>query len=155
MSSAVTTAYDNLLTRLAAVLTLGAGWHQIPNAYDIPSNSFTFLKQGYGLAIGSATNGRRELSCNIHVDRTFIVSIAREVFKLDGDASGYGTVSKDLMEDLKLVIKDFETNATLNDGLINLSYENDSGVQAIEGDDFSAMYVSANFKAILIENLNV
>lgn len=151
--SKVSTAYDNLITRLAAVFTSGSGWLQIPNGYDIPANADGFLRQGYGLAIGAGVNAKREVGGHYHVDRKFTVSISREVFKLDGDASGYGSVAKSLFEDLKLVISDFETNQTLNSGQIFCSYESDSGIQAVQGDGFAFMYLSAEFSVILIEDL--
>jgi hypothetical protein len=153
MSSAITTAYDNLLTRIAAVLTANDGWLQIPNAYDVASNSDSFLKQGYGIKIGSGVNAKRQLGNQMHIDRKFSLIISREVCATDGDTSTYGSVAKQLFEDLKLVINDFETNTTLNSGLIFCSYESDGGVQPVRGDNYSVVYVSAEFTTILIENL--
>lgn len=154
MSSAITTAVDALITRIGAVLTSGNGWLQIPNAYDIPSNAKGFLRQGFAVAIGAGTNSKLQLCNTLTVDRRFALSLSREVFKTDGDASGYNSIAKQLYEDLKLVIKDFETNSTLNTGLIFCGYESDSGIRPIEGDDFSGMFLSAEFKVQLIENLN-
>jgi hypothetical protein len=154
MSTKVSTAYDNLLTRLAAVFTSGSGWLQIPNGFDVPSNANGFLRQGYGLAIGQGVNKNRELSLQISIDRTFVVSISREVFKTDGDASGYGTVAKQLMEDLFSLVADFEKNTTLNTGQIFCHYESDNGIQPIENGDFSGVYVSATFTVALFEDIN-
>jgi hypothetical protein len=154
MSTAITTAYDNLVSRVAAVLTSGNGWLQIPNGWDVPSNAKGFLRQGYGLAIGAGVNAKLQLSLKLSVERKFTLSIAREVFKTDGDADGYATVAKQLFEDLKLVIKDFETNTTLNGGQIFCSYVSDTGIQPIESQDFSGMFVQSDFSVILIEDLN-
>lgn len=154
MSSAITTAYDALVTRLTAVLTTGNGWLQIPNGNDIPSNARGFLRQGWGLSIGAGVNSNLQLCNTLTVDRKILISIAREVFKTDGDASGYGSVAKQLFEDLKLVIKDFETNTTLNTGILFTGYVSDSGIQPIESDDFSGMFLSAEFKVRMFEVLN-
>lgn len=151
--SAITTVYDAMVTRVSAVLTSGNGWLQIPNAYDIPSNAKGFLRQGFGVSLGSGTNSKLQLCNTLTVDRRIIVSLSREVFKTDGDVDGYATVAKQLFEDLKLVIADFETNVTLNTGTLFCEYLSDTGIQAIESDDYSGMYISADFKVQIFENL--
>lgn len=152
--SNISTAYDALLARLVVLFTSGSGWLQIPNGMDVPSNSEGFLKKGYGLAVGSSTNTKRQLSCTLSTDRIFKVSIARESFLTDGDTSGYDTIQKTLMEDLFSVIRDFEKNITLNGGQIFAEYVSDTGVLPIEGDSFNFVYVSCDFKISLFDNLN-
>lgn len=150
----VSVAYDNLLARLLLLFPLADGWLQIPNALDIPSNSFGFLRQGFGLAIDSGVNTNRELSCHVSIDRTFSVCISREVFKTDGDSTGYGDLQKQLMEDLFLVVADFEKNVTLNNGQIFCTYKSDNGIEPIENSDFSGMYVVGTFTVSLFEDIN-
>lgn len=142
-------AYDNLLTLLGTVLLSTDGWLQIPNGFDIPSNASGFLRQGYGVAINGGVNDKLVLCSELSTNRKYTLSIAREVFKTDGDATGYGTVAKQLMDDLFVAISEFEENTTFR-----INYESDTGIQPIENGDFSGMYVSATISVQMIEDLN-
>lgn len=146
--------YDNIISVLSGLFTSALGWARIPNPYAIESNSITFLKQGYGCAFGPAINTNLELNCDLTTDRTLTVLISRESFKTDGDYQGYVDVTQDLLDDLRSAIKYLETNTTLNDGHVICTYESDSGIQSLQGDDFSVMYVAAVFKAKIFDNLN-
>jgi hypothetical protein len=154
--SALSTAYNALVARISDALAAvdPDGWLQIPNAYEVKSNAKGFLRQGFGIAIGVGTNAHLQLCNTLTVDRRVQIVISREVFKLDGDAAGYGDVAKQLFEDLKLIITDLETSPTLNNGITFAGYESDSGIKPIESDDFSGMYLEAEFKIQMFENLN-
>ncbi len=151
--SAVTIAHDNAVTRIAAVLTSGAGWKRIPNPYDIRSNGAPFLRKGWGLAIGGGNNINLLQCSKMSVDRQFRLVISNEVFKTDGDATGYASIALALLEALKLVIKDFETDTTLNSGQTFVSYVGDQGIESIQGEDYSCMVLTAIFAIKLIEDL--
>ncbi len=152
--SAISDLYDALVTRLEAVLPYASGFTRIPNPYDLSDNNDQMLRQGWGLAVGPAANANRELSCNLHVDREFTVSISRELFKLEHDVEARADVDKQLMEDLRLVFKDFEKQTTLNTGLRFCTYVSDSGIESIRGESQVFLTIRAQFRTVYIENLN-
>lgn len=151
--SAVSTAYDNLRTRVATILTSGDGWFEVPNPYNPAGNSALIQEKGWGIAIGPGQNANRELSCNIHIDRTFTLLICMALHAQDHDADKYASLVKEIYEALFSVTEDFETNDSLNSGLILCNYESDSGIQTFEADKFDFLYVQATFTTRLIETL--
>lgn len=151
--SAVSTAYDALVTRVDAVLTSGAGWNKIPNAYNIENNPEIYLKQGYAIGLGSGLNTKRLLSKTVSISREFIVTITRTVDQLDLEVSGRQSIEKQLMEDLKLLIADLEGNSSLNEGQIFCSYEGDEGIDSVDGETFEFMAVRARFSIEYFETI--
>ncbi len=150
--SGISDAYDALVTRITAAL--GSGWTRIPNAYDLADNSDNMLRKGWALAIGPAVNGARELSCNFHLDRDFVVSVVRENIVLEHDAESAATTDKTLMEDMRLILKDFETNSTLNTGRRFTTFVSDSGIEAVRGGNMSFLALRAQFNMKYVESLN-
>lgn len=143
--SKVTTAYDNFVTRVDAVLTSGNGWNKLPHAYNVEKNPEIFLSQGYAIGIGSGSNTRRVQSNTISVSREFVVTIVRSMNTLDLEVSGKQTAEKQLLEDLKLLIADIEGNSTLNAGQILCSYSGDGGIEYIDTETAEFNLIRANF----------
>lgn len=149
--SAISTAYDALKTRIEAKLLPSSGWLKIPNPYEMENNSDGVLRQGYGIKIMDATSVQA-ITCNYHIDRTFGIVISRECMNTDHDADGIATVEKQIMEDLVLLIADFELNTTLNTGLIFCGYLGDGGIQLIRRQQ-AYLYLEAQFKVKIVANL--
>ncbi len=138
--SQVSTAYDNFVTRVDAVLTSNNGWMKLPHAYDVDKNPELYLRQGYSIGIGSGSNTKRVLSNTISISREFIVTLVRSLDYLDLEVTGRQTLEKQLFEDLKLVIADVEGNSTLNAGQILCSYQGDGGIEYVDNE--TSEYVS-------------
>lgn len=143
--SRITTAYDNFVTRVDAVLTSGNGWIKLPHAYNIEKNPELYLKQGYAIGIGSGTNTKRVQSNTISISREFIVTIVRTMDTLDLEVTGRQSVEKTLFEDLKLLIADIEGNSTLNAGQILCSYSGDGGIEYVDTETAEFNLIRANF----------
>lgn len=143
--SLVSTAYDNFVTRIDAVLTSGAGWVKLPYAYSVDKNPEIYLKQGYALGIGSGSNTKRVLSNTISISREFIVTLTRTMDTLDLEVTGRQSAEKTLFEDLKLVIADIEGNSTLNAGQILCSYQGDGGIEYVDGETSEFLSLRAIF----------
>lgn len=151
-TSIVTTYYDALVARLRTILTSEDGWTRIPNPMDVADNGDAMLRQGWGLAIGSGAT-RSPMTANYQVDRTFSLVICREVFNTELDADAVAGVGLQIMEDLRLVIKDLETNGTLHAGRGSCYYRGDDGITALTGKQ-SFYYIKAEFVVRMIEDLN-
>ena len=143
--SAITTAYDAIVTRVNAVLTSGDGWNKLPNAYLIENNPEIFLVKGYAVGFGPGVNTKRLQSRLVSISREFTVSITRSMDQTDLEVTGRQTAEKQLMEDLKLLIADIEGNSSLNQGEIFCSYEGDGGIEFVDGETSEFLLISARF----------
>lgn len=151
--SQISTAYDNFLTRIDAVLTSDNGWIKLPHAYNIEKNPEIMLKQGYAVSIGAGQNTRRLQSNIVSISREFAVTITRTIDSLDLEVTGRQSVEKQLFEDLKLLIADIETNTSLNAGEIFCGYTGDSGIEYVDGDTAEFAQVRATFSIEYFETL--
>jgi hypothetical protein len=142
MSTNITTAYNAMITRLAAVLT---SHKRLTNPYNLSDNTHQFLTIGYGLAIGPAENTRRILGCLITQRRELQVVITRKYFATQFDVSGKSTTEKQILEDLFLVVKDFEKSTNLNDTNLTTQYVSDSGIEFVDGDGGPFLAIRATF----------
>lgn len=151
--SAMSTAYDLLVTRLDAALPAASGYTRIPNPYNLGENDQNILRQGYGLALGPANNAKSELSCNMQIQRIFNVVVAREFLKLEHDVDGGQDVDKALMEDMRLVLRDFETYTSLNSGNVIMGYDSDGGIELLKAESRSFLFLRAQFTMKYFERL--
>lgn len=149
MSTAITTAYGALKTRIESVL--GTGFLKIPNPYEMENNSDGVLRKGYGIRLGQATNVQA-VSCEYIVDRTFTVVICRESLNTDHDADGIAAVELQLAEDVNSIVRDFEREVTLNTGLIFTGYRGDSGIQLLRREQ-AFLYVEMDIVVKIIQSL--
>ena len=147
--SLVSTYYDLLVTRISTIFPSGSGWTRISNPYDIEQNKEPFLRQGWGLAIGGAQNQQLSV-CQMTVVREFRVTIARELMKLDEDVEAIANVEKQLLEDLRSIVNDFEGNQMLASGAGNLTYLSDNGIQLFRGET-AFLYLEATFNLRIVE----
>lgn len=143
--SAISTAYDNFVTRVDAVLTSGNGWVKLPRAYAIEKNPEIYLNQGYAVGLGPGLNTKRTLSNTLSISREFTVTIVRVQDATDLEVSGKQTVEKTLFEDLKLLIADLEGNSTLNAGSILCSFQGDAGIESVDGETAEFILLRATF----------
>lgn len=135
--SAISDVYDALITRTTSVLTSHT---RLSNPYKLDENPDILLRQGYGLAIGAGENSNREFGCRLSIRREFTLSIVRRYAATDLDASGKGTTEKQIMEDAKLLVADFEENTTLTTGARIVKFLSDSGIQYVRSETDKFMY---------------
>ena len=143
--SVISTAYNNFVTRVDAVLTSGNGWVKLPNAYRLEKNPEIYLNQGYAIGLGPGVNTKRVLSNTLSISREFIVTLVRVQDATDLEVTLKQTAEKTLFEDLKLLIADLEGNSTLNSGSILCSYQGDGGIEAIDGETQEFLSLRATF----------
>jgi hypothetical protein len=148
--SEVSTVYDALITRIEAVLT---GHYRLSNPYKLEENPSTFLRIGYGLGIGSATNTGRPMSGCISIQRTFQVSITRRYAALETNASAKATTEKQILEDMFLLIKDFHENTSLTNGNRVVKFDSDNGINYVETESDRFMYTTGLISIEYFENL--
>lgn len=150
--SEVSTVYDALITRIEAVLT---GHYRLSNAYKIEENPSTFLRIGYAVGIGAATNSLRPTASNgcISIERTFPVTITRRYAALETNAAAKATTEKQILEDVLLLVKDFQSNTSLTNGNRVVKFVSDNGINYVETDTDKFMYTTADISIEYFENL--
>lgn len=148
--SQISTAYDALNTRIAALLTSAT---RLPNPNKPDENAKLFLKNGYGVKIGPATSPRKHVGSQIALQREFSVVLVREFFALESSATGKSDMEKTLMEDQLTVLKDFEKNTTLNDVVTMTQYVSDTGIQYLLTETDRFIMVETNFLIDYFETL--
>jgi hypothetical protein len=95
MTTKISTAYDYYITQLG---TLFSSKQRIPNPYSLEDNSYPFLRDSWGLRLGSHNLVRSEF-CKIYQSYNFVIVLCREIIRTDHNAVTYDTVAKNLMED--------------------------------------------------------
>lgn len=148
--SAVSTMFDNLKTRVAAVLT---GFNELPDAYAIEGNPDLYLKKGFSIGFGAGVNSKRLQSNKMSIRREMVITISRALDATELDPSGKQTTAKQLLEDLRSVISDLELNSTLNNGQTIAGFEADQGIQSVDGEKENFLFVQGTFAVEYFESL--
>lgn len=153
MSTKITTLYNTLITRMGAIFPQHA---RLPNPYKIDQNNSLFLKKGWGVAFAEGVNTNRNANCPpMSIERTFNITISRQFYAREMDAAAKATTEKDLFEDQYLLIKDLESDPTLQQTIARGRFVSDSGIQFVsldvEKDDF--LYLSSVFTLEYWEDL--
>lgn len=156
--SNITTIIDGINTRLAAILTPGAGYSELINAYQVneENNTPQSLAQGWGLTIENGSRGERLISCQFAIIRSFTVILTRRSVSLKSDQTTRTNVQKSLLEDQFLVIQDFETSPKLgiDANIMNTEYDTDSGILLLNAEDFSFLKLETNFTIEYLEDFS-
>lgn len=148
--SKISGIYDAFQARIAVILPAHA---RLSNPYDIVENPESYLKKGVGLALGPARKaGKLFAGCKQMLYRDFVVSITREVIAREIDGARKAETEKQILEDLYLLIQDFEKTPSVNE-LGTAQYESDTGIVTVIKDGDALMLVSATFSVLYVETL--
>lgn len=154
--SNISTIYDALITRVSAVLP---NHNRLPLNTNIDLNMESRLRQGWGLSFAAgAINTNRVMAGNggkMSVDRSFLLSITRQEFVQDQNASGRATAEKQLLEDQFLVIEDLEKDPKLGTSIcINARYVSDNGLEFVFPDERKYIMIVSTINVEYFEDLS-
>lgn len=151
--SNISDAYDNLRTRLAAVLP---NHKELVDPYNLERNSELFLKQGWGVVVGAGENTSRDIGSRFSVSRRMVVVITRAVAGGDIDVSTRVTAEKTLLEDQKTVINDLQYNGTLNNsaGVFRTDFVSDAGFEPALDDKVGFIALKSEFEIEYVEDVS-
>ncbi len=149
--SKISTVYDQVLTELN---TLFSTKTRIPNAYSLIDNNDNFLRDGWGLVLGSSSPAPSEFK-SFNREFTFTVVLSREVIRLDSDSATIDTVSKALLEDAYTMERRFMDydQLSIEADIEIIRQGNNSGVEFFIGDNFSFASLEADFIINIRENI--
>lgn len=143
--SIASTAYDNLLSRLATLFPAVDGYKRLNNPYEPEQNPSIILAQGYGLAVGPGVQSNRQLSSIVTTSRTFSVVLTRAADATEHDDTRQDDRAKELLEDAREVVNSFEREVRLENLDLNVKYESDGGIESITPDDRSILVMKLQF----------
>lgn len=144
MSTEITTIHAALVTRLGTLLS---GHKRLSNAYALEQNSDSILNKGWGLCLRPGRPTRRSMSCIVTVEREFSIPLTRKFVSRELDPTKKADAELLLMEDLQILIDDFEkNNALLSTGTYTVKVNGDSGITNVraEQDNFLACVVAVS-----------
>lgn len=150
MSSIITAAHSAILARIAAILP---DHQRLINPYRIESNPDPLLSLGYGILLADGRNTKRQVSHRVSIERIFKIVISRHFYGTDLDASARSTAALAIMEDQLLLIKDFESDTTLNRTVIGTEFQSDSGIQFVKTTADNFLYLESLFAVQYWESL--
>jgi hypothetical protein len=147
----VSLVHDALITLLESTLT---GYTRLPNPYQPDENTNLFLKQGFGLKLGTGENTNRTLGGFQFMRRTFTVVLTRQYFALESDADAKAATEKQLLEDALLIQKAIEEDQTVGGTSVSATFTRDSGIEFVSNQTERYMKTEIEILAEYFETLN-
>jgi hypothetical protein len=148
--SRISSIHDAMITRLDALFP---NHRRLPDAYQVDRNPSRFLDQGYAVTIGAASNRGGLLSQQMQVTREMSVVLTRKSVSLESDAAKYAADQLTLMEDQLLLIKDMETDTTVNTTAAMVEFTSDSGITSIGDRSSPHLVIETQFQVTYFEDL--
>lgn len=149
--STISSIYDALQTLVGT--TLFPTKLELVNPIDIPANADQILKNGWGIAVGNASNTFRQVSCQLSISRSFTFTLTRQIEAIHIDTAARATTEKALLEDHYTLIKELEKNAQLSGLYKKLDYQSDNGIEEIVADKKSFLMIQTQVEVEYFEAL--
>lgn len=150
--SKITDGFEALVDRMEVLFPAASGWKRLPNPYKPEENNDRYLIQAYGLSLGPANNTRRLVNCQFSIERTIIITIARKYEGLENDDLKKAATELQLFEDQFALIKDLETDVTVNGEAMYCRYMGDSGLEYVKGTTDKFLMVRTEIAFEYLEN---
>lgn len=151
--SKISTVIDTIRTAIPALSGFSSKT-EIPNPYSLVDNNSNLLKDGWGLAVGSATADFNEF-CKFFEEREFSIILTRQVFSLANCADQPVTAAKSLLEDMILIKKDLLNIDQLGipTSIARINLGSSSGIESVNGDKFNYFTISTSFLITISEDI--
>jgi hypothetical protein len=131
MTAKVLTIYDAIVTQVNTSLP---NHSRMPNPYQVDSNSYLNLVNGFGLAVGPGVDTNRYVGCLVTWQRTFTIILVRKITTTEHNIGSKVVIEKALLEDHDTLRKDFYLNSTLGGNAIKSTVSSDGGIAFIDAD---------------------
>jgi hypothetical protein len=149
--SLVTEIYNQIVLKLEEEFPTMT---RIPYAYSLPDNNSNFLKNGFGLIIGSANFTEFEF-CNRVSEREISVVFSKEVFRTDSDVVKIDDIVKELLENVNTVQGLFYSYEELGieDKILKVDIGSVSGMEEVLANSSKFLTMTASFSFQIKESL--
>lgn len=151
--SDISTLYDGLHARINAVLP---NHLRLSDPYQFQKCTTSEYRQGYGVRIGPGRNTGEQLSCDLIMERQMTVVLTRISQGRETASAVKAVAEKQLMEDLFLIVKDVESDVTIETVLaaISANFDGDNGIEFVKAERDDILKVEATFTFKYREDLN-
>ena len=146
--TAISDIYDGLLTRVSAQLT---SHNRLTNPFTIEANNDDFLRQGYTIRVVGGSIADQQ-SCMLLHRTDFEVIITREHIAPDFNVGAKDDVIKNLLEDVQLIMDDFEKEPSIS-GSHDVLYQGHSSIEPVDEEKDNILSVIINMTATFSRNL--
>ena len=133
--------YDELHSITQVVLP---EYTELPNPYIPDDNPDIYMKKGYGISIGAASNTNRVVSKKVSILRDFDFVFVRQINSTETNTGLIKSNAKAIMEDsfkavqriveTKAALEEIENNTSLGQVCVKAEFVSDSGLDFIEAD---------------------
>jgi len=123
--------YDELHSITQVVLP---EYTELPNPYIPDDNPDIYMKKGYGISIGAASNTNRVVSKKVSILRDFDFVFVRQINSTETNTGLIKSNAKAIMEDSFKVLEEIENNTSLSQVCVKAEFVSDSGLDFIEAD---------------------
>jgi len=149
--SLVTDIYNQIVLKLENTFPTMT---RIPYSYSLPDNNSNFLKNGFGLIIGTANFTEFEF-CNRVSEREISVVFSKEVFRTDSDVVKIDDIVKELLENVNTVQGLFYSYEELGieDKILKVDIGSVSGMEEVLANSSKFLTMTASFSFQIRENI--
>ena len=144
--SVASIAYDRLTERMAAMFSPEDGYTRLGNPYDLSKNPSIALDKAWGLAIGSTSNSNRILCDFVTLKRNYAVILTRSLDATEHDDDQRDDAVKELLEDARNIVVDFERRVRLETTSLNCTFQSDNGLEFVDVNDSSIVVIKLQFE---------
>jgi len=123
--------YDELHSITQVVLP---EYTELPNPYIPDDNPDIYMKKGYGISIGAASNTNRVVSKKVSILRDFDFVFVLQINSTETNTGLIKSNAKAIMEDSFKVLEEIENNTSLGQVCVKAEFVSDSGLDFIEAD---------------------
>lgn len=150
--SNVTLGFQAVVQRMSDLFPEADGWTRLPNPYKPEENPDQFLRQGWGVALGPASNTNRLVNCKFSIERTLIITLARKFEGTENDDIGKANTELAIFEDQFAMIKELETDVSVNGNAMYTKYVTDGGIEYVRGNTDKFLMVRTEVTLEYLEN---
>lgn len=154
MTTKISTGYDQLITLVEATFPSHV---ELINAYIPELNDDLTFDAAWGLALAPGVNSTNEIGCRLAVERDFIFTLTRKIYK--GDLARNSSSrdhrrlqEKQLFEDQYLIINALENDPSIN-ATAKVLFINDGGLEFVRGERNDLIMLRSTFQLEYWENL--
>lgn len=148
--STISDLYDNLKTILGTVYPAK---YELIDPITIEQNPDQLLDNGFALAVGPATNTRREVCNKLSIAREFTVTLTGLVKGMRSDISAQDTAEKNLLEDHLLLVNELYKNQVLDSIYKKLDYLSDTGIVEIVANEKKYLMIQTTIQIEYFETI--
>lgn len=142
--SKISTIYDQLRSQIGLLFPSKV---ELPNPYSLIDNTELYLKDSWGLTVGSGSNSVINYLKEDTEAREFTVFLTKELRRLDTDVTIIAAKTKELLEefrDLKNDLLDFD-QIGIYQTVQKIDFIAGSGLQFVQINNFSFIYCTITF----------